>query len=482
MSTKINRRAFLSVAALSPLLAAPAKRPNIVYIMADDHSAHAISAYGSKINKTPNIDRIAARGVRLNRCFCTNSICTPSRAAILTGQYSNENGVYTLDDRFDGTRNTVAKDLQAAGYDTAMIGKWHLQSDPTGFDFWKILPGQGVYYDPTFITMGKQEKFTGYCTDLIGDFTLDWLKKRDTSRPFFLMCHHKAPHRPWDPSSKYEQEFADKVIPEPDNLYDHMEDNVKSVRDVAMRVGENMMERDLGVPIPPELKGDALRKWAYQYYMRRYLGCIQSLDDNVGRVLDYLDQEGLTENTLVIYTSDQGFFLGDHGLFDKRLMYEESIRMPFLAQLPGAIPPQSVNNDMTLNIDFAPTFLDYANAPVPVGMQGRGFRRNLEGHTPRDWRSAMYYRLWMHNDSSHHVPGHYGVRTKDFKLIYFYGKRLGMKGAFPPDTTPGWEFYDLRSDPQEMRNRYDDPHYAKEIKKLKALLTKLQKEAKDRPA
>lgn len=458
------------------------KQPNILYIMADDHASHAISAYGSRINQTPNLDRIATGGVRMTNCFCTNSICTPSRAAILTGQYSHRNGVYTLNDRLDPGRNHVAKELQKAGYQTAMIGKWHLASDPTGFDYWNILPGQGVYYDPVFIEAGTKKKHAGYCTDLIADFSLSWLQQRDRRKPFFLMCHHKAPHRPWDPPPKYKDLYKDERIPEPDNLYDHYEGRARSVAGVKMRVGEDMHERDVKQPLPNDLHGDALRKWAYQFYIKDYLRCIKSLDDNAGRLLDYLDSDDLAGNTVVIYTSDQGFFLGDHGWFDKRLMYEESLRMPFLMRYPGAIRPGSINRDIVLNIDFAPTFLDYAGVKAPEEMQGRSFRANAEGRTPRDWRKSMYYRYWMHNDNDHHVPGHYGVRTERWKLVYYYGKPLGMRGANPPDTTPEWELFDMRNDPREMKNLYNDPKYAGVVRQMKAELEKKQKEAGDTPA
>ena len=461
--------------------AAGGKQPNIVYIMADDHAAHAISACGSRINRTPNIDRIASGGVRMTNCFCTNSICTPSRAAILTGQYSHRNGVYTLSDRLDPNRNHVAKELQTAGYQTAMIGKWHLASEPTGFDYWNILPGQGVYYDPVFIDAGGKKKHEGYCTDIIADFSIDWMKRRDPKKPFFLMCHHKAPHRPWDPAPKYKHLFDGQTIPEPDNLFDHYEGRARSVSTVTMKVGEDMNQRDVKQAFPPDLKGDALRKWAYQLYIKDYLRCIQSVDDNVGRVLDYLDAEKLAQDTIVIYTSDQGFFLGDHGWFDKRLMYEESLRMPFLMRYPRAIKRGSVNRDIVLNIDFAPMFLDYAGRKTPAEMQGRSFRANVEGHTPKDWRTSMYYRYWMHNTNDHHVPAHYGVRTDRWKLIYYYGKPLGMKGANPPDTPPEWELFDVRNDPREMKNLYGDPKFAPVVKELKALLEKKQKEAGDTP-
>lgn len=457
-------------------------RPNIIFIMSDDHAAHAISAYGSRINKTPNIDRLAIGGMKLNNCFCTNSICTPSRAAILTGQYSHKNGVYTLNDKLDGSRNNVAKELQAAGYQTAMIGKWHLVNTPTGFDHWNILPGQGAYYDPEFITAAGRKKYTGYCTDLIGDFSLEWLKGRDKTKPFFLMCHHKAPHRPWQPSPKYAKLFEGIDIPEPDNLLDKHVGMAASPSAVKMRVGEDTTKTDLKVDRPAGLEGEALKKWAYQLYIKDYLRCVQSVDDNVGRVLDYLEAEKLAENTLVIYTSDQGFFLGDHGFFDKRLMYEESLRMPLLARLPGVTKAGSVSDEMVLNVDFAATFLELAGRAKPAEMQGRSFGKVLAGGKAKEPRKAAYYRYWMHNDGDHHVPGHYGVRTKDYKLIYYYGKPLGMTGAFEPATAPEWEFFDLRKDKREMMNRYSEPAYQGVIAKLKVELARLQKEVGDTAA
>jgi arylsulfatase A-like enzyme len=474
-----TRREALGLCGAAVLGAAGSKQPNILYIMADDHAAHAISAYGSRINRTPNIDRIAAGGMRLNNCFCTNSICTPSRAAILTGQYSHRNGVYTLDDRLDPARDNVAKELQKAGYQTAMVGKWHLGNDPSGFDYWNILPGQGVYHNPVFIEQGERKRHQGYCTDLIGDFSLDWLKQRDARRPFFLMCHHKAPHRPWEPSAKYAALFAGQTIPEPDNLLDHYQGRARSVAAVKMRVGEDTTRTDLKVDRPAGLEGDALRHWAYQYYIKDYLRCVQSLDDNVGRLLDYLETEGLARETLVIYTSDQGFFLGDHGWFDKRLMMEESLRMPFLVRYPGAVRAGTVSDEMVLNIDFAPLFLDYAGARKPAEMQGRSFRPILEGGAPKGWRRSMYYRYWMHNDGSHHVPAHYGVRTKRYKLIYYYGKPLEMRGASGPDTAPEWELYDMEKDPREMRNLYGDPGHRKVVEELKRELERVQREAGD---
>jgi arylsulfatase A-like enzyme len=295
------------------------------------------------------------------------------------------------------------------------------------------------------------------------------------------MCHHKAPHRPWEPDAKHANMYEGETIPEPSNLYDHYEHRSKAAANATLKVGENMNTTDLKRDIPPDLKGDALRKWAYQYYMKDYLRCIASVDDNVGRVLDYLDAEGLSKNTLVIYSSDQGFFLGDHGYFDKRFMYEESLRMPFVARYPGVIKPGSVNKDLALNLDFPETFLDYAGAKIPADMQGRSFRPLLEGRTPKDWRTSMYYRYWMHL-ADHGVPAHYGVRTRQYKLIYYYGRALGSAGAIEKDTPPEWELFDVIKDPREMNNVYDDPKLAGVVKKLKAELDRLQREYKDTPA
>lgn len=457
---------------------APARAPNILFIMADDHAAHAISAYGSRINRTPHIDRIARGGVRLANCFCTNSICTPSRAAILTGQYAHITGVKTLGDALDGARPNVAKHLKAAGYQTAMIGKWHLKNDPTGFDYWNILPGQGLYHNPEFIEMGRRTKHTGYCTDLIADFSLEWLRRRDSAKPFFLMCHHKAPHRPWQPDGKHAQMYDGVDIPEPDNLYDDYRNRSRAAANTKMRVGDDNNKTDLKVDRPAGLEGRELRKWGYQHYIKDYLRCVASVDDNVGRLLDYLDRENLAANTLVIYTSDQGFFLGDHGYYDKRFMYEESLRMPFLARLPGRIAPGSVNRDIALNVDFAPTFLDFAGRPAPAGMQGRSIRPLLTGSTPRDWRASMYYRYWMHL-ADHNVAAHYGVRTTRYKLIYYYGKALGSAGAIDQDTAPEWELFDLEKDPREMNNVYAAPEYQSVVKELKASLDRHRAEYKD---
>ena len=480
--TTSSRRTFLRTAcgaSLIPSLAPAAQeRPNIIFIMSDDHAAHAISAYGSKVNQTPNIDRIAAAGMKLNNCFVTNSICTPSRACILTGQYSHLNGVKTLSDSMDPKRNNVAKMLRANGYQTAMIGKWHLGTNPDGFDYWNILPGQGLYHDPVLIEMGQRKTHKGYATDLITDFSLDWIAKRDQSKPFFLMCHHKAPHRPWQPDAKHMDMWKDKDVPEPDNLYDDYANRSNAAKNATLRVGENFNKIDVKGDIPAGLTGNALRKWGYQVYMKDYLRCVASVDDNVGRVLDYLDKEGLTQNTLIIYTSDQGFFLGDHGWFDKRFIYEESLRMPFLIRYPGKIKPGSVRDEMVLNIDFAPMFLAFSGIKPAAEMQGVSFRTILEGKKPKLWRKSMYYRYWMHL-ADHGVAAHYGVRTSRYKLIYYYGEALGTKGSIDKPTPPEWEMFDLKTDPREMHNVYNDPAYSKTVIELKAELTRLRKQYGD---
>jgi arylsulfatase A-like enzyme len=460
--------------------------------MSDDHAAHAISAYGSKINQTPNIDRLAKEGVRFNHCFAVNSICTPSRAAILTGKYSHINGV-TVFNRFDGSQWTVAKALQQAGYYTGMIGKWHLQSDPTGFDYWNILVGQGLYHDPLFIEMGERKKITGYATDIIADLSLEFLKNRPKDKPFFLMCHHKAPHREWSPDAKHAQMYDDVTIPEPETFNDDYATRSDAAREATMRIDRDLTRNDLKLTPPAgltgtnlvawkagtdtdlevvengktnKLAGAALKKWKYQHYIKDYLRCVASVDDNVGRLLDYLDQTGLATNTIVIYTSDQGFFLGDHDWFDKRFMYEESIQMPFLVRYPPAIKPGSVNDAMILNVDFAPAFLEFAGLPVPPEIQGRSIKSLLTGKTPDDWRKIWYYRYY-HYPADHRVQPHYGVRTERYKLIYY-------------NLIDQWELFDLKTDPRELKNIVSDQQSLKIVAELKSEMTRLRKELDDR--
>jgi len=432
--------------------------------MADDHAAHALSAYGSRVNQTPNLDRLAREGMRFDRVFAVNSICTPSRACILTGKYSHINGVPVFN-RFDGSQPTVAKYLQAAGYHTGMIGKWHLESDPTGFDKWTILPGQGDYFNPAFLEAGGRRVINGYVTDIITDLSLEFLKNRPPDKPFFLMCHHKAPHRNWQPDEKHKAMFANKQIPEPATLRDAYESRTDAIRECTQKVLENLNPNDTKGPPPADLSRDALRKWKYQRYMQDYLACVQSVDDNVGRLLDYLAKAGLADNTIVIYTSDQGFFLGDHGLFDKRFMYEESIKMPFLVRWPGVITPGTIQAAMGINVDFAPTFMEVAGLPVPADMQGHSLVPLMKGERPADWRTSWYYRYY-HDPGDHNTRAHYGVRTETHKLIYFWKKDQ-------------WEMYDLVNDPAELHNLYQDPAQAETVAKLKAELYRLKKELKD---
>jgi arylsulfatase A-like enzyme len=458
------------------------KRPNILFIMSDDHASHAMSCYGSRINQTPNLDRISDGGIRFDNCFCTNSICTPSRATILTGTYNHINDVTTLASKMDNRLQTFPKLLQSNGYQTAVIGKWHLgqgpQHQPTGFDFWRVLPGQGLYHDPEMIDEQGKRVFNGYVTDLITDMCLDWLEKRDKNRPFCLLCHHKAPHRHWEPDEKHARMYDDVDIPEPVTFNDDYSNRASAAAAATMRIERDLHERDLKMPVPEGLSKQQEKGWKYQRYIKDYLRVVASIDDNVGRLLDYLGQESLTEDTLVIYTSDQGFFLGDHGWYDKRFMYEESLRMPFVLRYPRETKPGTVNKDIILNVDFAPLFLDLAEVEIPKEFQGRSFRPLLNGHTPEDWPKAMYYRYWMHK-AHHNVYAHYGVRTLRHKLIYYYSDALGQPGAIDETYKPEWELFDLDKDPYELNSVYSDPEYADIVKDLKDELHRLQAEVGD---
>jgi arylsulfatase A-like enzyme len=454
-------------------------RPNLLFIMSDDHAAHAISAYAAvlghpAINVTPNLDRIAEGGMRFDACFCTNSICTPSRAAILAGTYNHVNGVTTLDTPMDNRLDTFPKLIQASGYQTALFGKWHLglgaAHEPTGFDEWRILPGQGHYHDPVMIGPGGEvAERGGYVTDLITDDCLDWLERRDPDRPFALLCHHKAPHRSWEPSSRHVTLFDDVDIPEPPTMWDDHARRAAIVRAVRMRLLDLDPIRDLKAPLPAGLTEHEEVRWRYQRYIKDYLRTIVSVDENVGRLLDRLDEDGVADDTVVVYTSDQGFFLGDHGWFDKRLMYEESMRMPLLVRYPRLTRPGSACDDIVVNVDFAPTFLELAGLEPPATMQGCSFVPILAGDRPDSWRTSMYYRYWMDRDSIHLAPAHYGVRTGRHKLICF--------SAAPAE----WELYDLADDPYEVRNVHADPAYATVVAELRAELRRLQDELGDEP-
>ncbi len=451
---------------------AQTRRPNIVYIMSDDHAAHAISAYGSKLIQTPNIDRLAKEGMKFENCFVTNSICTPSRAAILTGKYAHINGVPVFN-HIDNTQPLLSKYLQQAGYYTGVVGKWHLggndanrpdEGKPVGFDYWNILPGQGAYFDPVLIEQGQRKTYPGYTTDIITDLATQFIDRRPADKPFFLMYHHKAPHRNWQPDEKYRKQFENFDVPIPATFDDDYKGKADAARQATMRIDVDLNDNDLKLKPPAGLSGAALKRWKYQRYMRDYLACVASVDANLGLFLNWLDQQGLAENTIVIYTSDQGFFLGEHNFFDKRFMYEESLRMPFLIRWPGKIKAGSVSKGMILNVDFAPMMLDAAGLKVPADMQGRSFLPLLSGRVPRDWRTSMYYRYY--HPGHHNVAAHYGVRTQRYKLIFF-------------NKLKQWELYDLQQDPREMNNVYSNPAYVKTVEQLKRELQRLKKELKD---
>ncbi len=479
------------------------KQPNILFIMSDDHAARAISAYGSGLNSTPNLDRIADGGMRLDNCYVTNSICTPSRAAILTGTYNHVNLVTTLDTHIDNRLPNVAKHLRAAGYQTAIFGKWHLGEgkahEPSGFDAWSVLPGQGEYFDPVMIDRDGPRAERGYATDIITDKCLDFLGARDATRPFFLMCHHKAPHRSFEPHPRHRHLYADGQLPVPDTFDDDYANRASAAAAAKMRIKSDMTYKDLGLvqpeggeevgdlllpgwthrKVPDAIDGEALRLidvntgeayeftdpdqlalFKYQRYMMRYLQTIAAVDENVGRLLDYLDAEGLTDDTIVIYTSDQGFFLGEHGWFDKRFMYEESLQMPFLVRYPAGIAAGSTSSTIATNVDFAPTFLDYAGLTIPSYMQGESIRAHLEQAGETDPQRVAYHRYWMHKDEFHNAFAHYGVRDGRYKLIYWYNDPLDQLGAHRGDEPPEWELFDCVEDPFELHNRAHDPAYS----------------------
>lgn len=460
-------------------------RPNVLLIMADDHAPAAFSTYGGKLNSTPNLDRIAAEGLRLDRCFCTNAICTPARASVHTGKYSHVTGIKTLNDVIDQTQETtVGMLLRDAGYQTAFVGKWHLghggNSDPAGYDFWSVLPVQGKYYDPELREMGETITEKGYVTDLLTDKALGWLSQRDKERPFFFVCAHKAPHDPFQPHPKHKDLFGAESVPEPATFHDSYENRAAAAGMATEKVALMHLKNHLPDPVPEGLSAGEQKAWNYQSYMRNYLRCVASIDENVGRLLDFLDENQLAENTIVIYTSDHGFFLGDHGWYDKRFMYEESIRIPFLMRFPRSVQAGITSEHIALNVDFAPTILDYAGLPAPADMQGRSLRPLADGRPPSDWRTSMYYRYWMHL-THFNIPAHYGIRTERHKLIYYYGESLGSAGAIDEPTPPEWELFDLEADPQEMNNIYHDPDSADLVAELKSELMRLQSRLGDAP-
>jgi len=481
-------------------------QPNIVFIMSDDHAYQAISAYGQGLNHTPHIDRIAEEGAIFKRAYVTNSICAPSRAVMLTGKHSFVNGKVDNLQSFNWDQDNFAKLLQKAGYQTAMIGKIHLDGLPQGFDYSNVLPGQGQYYNPDFIENGEKKQYQGYCTQITTDLALDWLKnKRDKNKPFLMLYHQKAPHRTWMPEKKYLDLFDAKTFTPPANFFDNYEtrpvaaahemgvfEHMDVVYDLKMldkegelqtkyrQYAQNMYDRmdeaqraawDAHYkPIIEEflslnLEGEELALWKFNRYMRDYLATIQSVDDGVGEVLAYLDEAGLAENTIVVYTSDQGFYLGEHGWFDKRFMYEESFRTPLVMRYPKEIKPGTVVNELIQNLDFSATFLDYANTPVPEDVQGESFRKIVSGES-KDWRDAIYYTYYEY-PGEHNVQRHHGIRTDRYKLIHFY---------YDSDT---WELYDLEKDPSEMNNLYNHPDYMEVQEEMHQKLTEIRKKYGD---
>ena len=492
------------------------QKPNILFIMSDDHAYQAISAYSDELIQTPNIDRLANEGAIFTRATVTNSICAPSRAVMLTGKHSFVNGKVDNHQPFDWEQPNFPKLMQANGYQTAMVGKIHLDGIPQGFDFSMVLPGQGHYFNPDFLIDGEKTQIEGYVSDIITETTLDWLKnKRDSDKPFCMLYHHKAPHRMWEPAERHYREFTQKTFREPDNLFDDYEGRGTAAKTAEMNILEHMnwagdsklypeTVKELGIeptvvgprgksrdfaafkrtigryneeqkaawdevygPINeefkklyPDMSEEDLMHWRFQRYMQDYLGTIAGIDEGVGKVLDYLDEAGLAENTIVVYTSDQGFYLGEHGWFDKRFMYEESFRTPLLIRYPKEIKPGTEIDKLVQNLDVAPTFLDYAGIEIPEEMQGDSFRKLVAGETDK-WRDAVYYTYYEY-PSVHMVKRHYGVATERYKLIHFY---------YDIDE---WEMYDLETDPMEMKNIYDDPAYIDVQKMLHVKLDSLR--------
>lgn len=483
------------------------ERPNILFLMTDDHANKAISAYHTGLIETPNIDRLADEGVIFENAFVTNAICAPSRAVILTGKHSHLNGIKTNHDHFDGSQQTFPKLLRQHGYETALIGKWHLKTEPTGFDYWNILPGQGDYYNPDFITQGDTTLHQGYVTDIITNLASDWLDNRDSEKPFCLLVQHKAPHRSWMPAIKHLDKFENTTFPEPSSysddysgreslkkqqltVRDHMDYTydfkipcdtcpVAEVNNWAKKVYyRNMarMTKDQKAAWEDGYKSEIEKfhqvykngldadEWKLQRYLEDYLRCILSVDESVGQLLSYLDENGLSQNTIVIYTSDQGFFLGEHGLFDKRYMYEESLRTPLLIKYPKIIQAKSVVDQLVQNLDFAPTILDMAGITIPDDMQGKSMKSIFIDPANEDWREAIYYHFF---EKGWGVDSHYGIRTDRYKLIHFY------------DNSDQWELFDLQEDPNELHNLIDNPGYTEIKNDLTEQLQQLQIQYKD---
>lgn len=487
------------------------KRPNILFVFSDDHACHAIGAYNGwlkSVNPTPNIDQLASQGMLFKNSFCTNSICGPSRAVIQTGKFSHLNGFMRNGNNFDGSQQTFPKLLQTAGYKTAIIGKWHLKSEPQGYDYWDVLRGQGDYYNPVLLNKDGKREVEGYCTDIVTDLAVDWLNKnKDSEQPFMLMCQHKAPHRTWMPPLRYLDLYNDIDMPIPATLFDKQTDNAACVQLEEMEVDRHMnLVSDLFVDpsgdtkndgngdvsgarnlkkmtkeqlaawnagfndenremVEAGLTGDDLVRWKYLRYIKNYLRCVRGVDDSVGSLMKCLEETGLDKNTIVIYCSDQGFYLGDHGWYDKRFMYEESLKMPFIVKWPGTIKPGTINKNLVQNLDYAQTFLDIAGAKQPDDMQGQSLVPLFKGESSVQWRDAIYYHYYEF-PREHMVSRHYGVRDSRYKLIHFY-------------QFDQWELYDLEKDPDELNNEYANPKYGNEISRLKKRLTDLREQYKD---
>ena len=495
--------------------------PNIIFIMSDDHAYNAVGAYGSRlaaVNPTPVLDELANDGLLFTNVFCTNSICTPSRANILTGQYSQTNGVLDLDGRLPTEKQYLPQELKKLGYQTAVIGKWHLKEAPDAFDYYNVLPGQGKYFDPILYTREEGQRkdtigfgqghrravnvtqYTGHSSDVITDITLDWLdNKRLKDQPFFLMHHYKAPHDDFEFAPRYEDYLSEVHIPEPTSLYE--QPNFGSAAlfgengELVHRIGTSVSDRhqyrsytqQYGIEVEPR---DSATSLAYQEYLKRYLRCVKGVDDNLKRLFDYLKANDLWENTIIVYTADQGMMLGEHDYMDKRWMYEESMRMPFILHFPALVREGTRSGQLINNTDFAPTLLELAGGRVPDYMQGKSFAATVRGEQTEASREATYYRYWMHL-VHHDVPAHFGIRTDEYKLIYYYSEHYNpekygtptmtwMPESFPIESTPkAWELYDLRKDPEELVNRYADPNYQKVVAELKEKLISTREDLKE---
>ncbi|MEM8526121.1 MAG: sulfatase [Bacteroidota bacterium] len=495
--------------------------PNIIYIMSDDHAYHAVGAYEqvlSSIDPTPVLDELAANGMLFTNVFCNNSICTPSRASIMTGQYPQTNGVLDLDGRLPVERQYLPQEMKKLGYQTAMVGKWHLKEAPEAFDYYNVLPIQGKYFDPIFYTreegdrkevikFGKEverevniTQYQGHSSDVITDITLDWLEnKRNTDQPFFLMHHYKAPHDEFEYAPRYKDYLASTKIPEPSSMYSQPDFGSEALfgknGELIHRIGTSVSDRHTYRSYAAQYKieaepTDSATSLAYQRYLKDYLRCVKGIDDNLKRLFDYLKANDLWENTVIIYTGDQGMMLGAHDLIDKRWMYEESMRMPFIMHYPKLLKGKEKSDLLINNTDFAPTMIELAGGSVPDYMQGKSFAKVLHGETPENWRDATYYRYWMHL-VHHDVPAHFGIRTKEYKLIYYYadqydpsyngkGSMWWKEESYPIGPTPkAWEFYDLTKDPKELVNRYEEADYQDIISDLKVKLKQMREDLKE---